>query len=108
MHSGKLPFNALFELIGSYIFTLFVGSIIYDDGRKSFPHFFALDNCVLTLSHGNADPKRGFSIINYPLKIHGLTTSESTIEALRLVKDFNIRKGGIEKVSISKTLIKNG
>ena len=34
-------------------------------------------------------------------------TSESSIEALRLVKDFIIRKGGIEKVSILKTLIKN-
>ena len=34
-------------------------------------------------------------------------TSESTVKALMLVKDFIIRKGGIEKVSISKTLIKN-
>ena len=107
MHSGKLPFNALFELIGSYIFTLLVGLIIDDEGRKSSPHFFALANCVLTLSHEIADPERGLSINNYPLKIHGLTTSESTIEALRLVKDFNIRKDGIEKVSISKTF-KNG
>ena len=37
-----------------------------------------------------------------------MTTSESTIEAMRLVKGFIIRKGGIEKVSTSKTLIKNG
>ena len=100
MHSGKVPFNALFEIIDSYIFTLLVGLIIDGEGRKSFPHFFALVNCVLTLCHE-------IEINNYPLKIHGLTTSESTIEALRLVKGFNIRKGGIEKVSISKTF-KNG
>ena len=37
-----------------------------------------------------------------------MTTSESTIEAIRFVKVFIIRKGGIEKVSTSKTLIKNG
>ena len=39
---------------------------------------------------------------------YGLRTSKPTIDALRLVKDFIIRKGGSEKVSISKTLIRNG
>ena len=82
--------------------------ILDDKGKKKLPTLVALANCVLTLSYGNADPEQGFSINKHLLKIHGSMTSESTVEALRLVKDFIIRKGGIEKVSISKTLIKNG
>lgn len=81
--------------------------IIHVKGKKKFPALVALANCVLTLSHGNGDPERGFSINKHLLKIHELTKNESTIEGLRLVKDFIIRKGGIEKVPISKTLIKN-
>ena len=97
----------MFELIVSYMFTVQVESIMDDEGKKKFPTLVALANCVLPLSHGNANPERGFSINKHLLKIHGLTTSESTIEALRIVKDFLIRKGDIEKVSISKILIKN-
>lgn len=41
------------------------------------------------------------------LDIHGATTSEDTIEALRLVKDFVIRSAGIENINISKSMIKD-
>ena len=41
------------------------------------------------------------------LDIHGATTSEDTIEALRLVKDFIIRSAGIENINISKSMIKD-
>lgn len=80
--------------------------IIHVKGKKKFPALIALASCVLTLSHGNGDPEKGFSINKHLLKIHELTRSESTIEGLRLVKDFIIRNSGVEKVSISKTVIK--
>ena len=100
MHSGKLPFNAMVELLVSYIFTLYVGSIIDDEGKKKFPTLVALASYVFTLSHGNADPERGFSINKHLLKIRRSTTSESTIVTLRLVKDFIL-----ERVVLSNTLM---
>ena len=41
------------------------------------------------------------------LHIHGATTSEDTIEALHLVKDFVIRSASIENINISKSMIKD-
>ena len=61
---------------------------------------------ICTLSHGNADPERGFSINKYLLNVHGTSTSQKTIEAIRLVKDFIIMHGGVSKIDINKTLIK--
>ena len=53
-------------------------------------------NCVLILSHGNADPERGFSVNEHLLNIHGSFTNEETIN----------RKGGVESIKVSKDLIK--
>ena len=33
-----------------------------DDGQSKYVELFALVNCVVSLSHGNAVPERGFSI----------------------------------------------
>lgn len=41
----------------------FVGEIVGDDGEKKYPQLFALARCVLYLSHGNAVPERGFSLL---------------------------------------------
>ena len=61
---------------------------------------------ICTLSHGNADPERGFSINGYMLKIHGSSTSHKTIKALRLVKDFIILNGGVNDMEITMPMIK--
>ena len=58
-------------------------------------------NCILILSHGNADPERGFSGNK-----HGSTTSEETIGALKFVKDFLNMKDRVESVKVSKGLIR--
>ena len=63
-------------------------------------------NCVLILSHGNADPERGFSVNERLLNIQGSFTSEEAIEALRFVKDCLNRKGRVESIKVSKGLIK--
>ena len=54
-------------------------------------------NCILILSHGNADPERGFSVNK-----HGSTTSEETIGALKFVKDFLNMKDRVESVKSAK------
>ena len=61
---------------------------------------------ICTLSHGNADPERGFSINKHMLNIHGSSTSQKTIEALRLVKDYIILNGGVNNMEVSKAMIK--
>ena len=63
-------------------------------------------NCILILSHGNADLEGGFSVNEHLLNIHGSFTNEETIEALRFVIDCLNRKGGIESIKVIKDLIK--
>lgn len=61
-------------------------------------------NC-LTLSHGNADVERGFSL-NKSIITHSRTSlSENTIIAIRHVKDAVKRYGGICAVPISAKLL---
>ena len=60
---------------------------------------------ICTLSHGNADPKRGFSINKYLLVVHGGSTSEKTIQVVRFVKDFISLKGGEKNVKVSKPML---
>ena len=62
------------------------------DGSLKYPQLFALMKCVLSLSHGNTVPERGFSVNKIMLESHGYTIDNETIAALRLVKD-SIRKG---------------
>ena len=59
-------------------------------------------NCILILSHGNADPEGSFSVNEHLLNIHGSFTNEETIEALRFVIDCLNRKGGIEIIKVIK------
>ena len=61
---------------------------------------------VCTLSHGNADPERGFSFNKHMLNAHGISTDQKAIEALRLVKDYVNLHGGVSKIKVRKNLIK--
>ena len=61
---------------------------------------------VCTLSHGNADPERGFSINKHMLSVNGTLTDQKTIEALHLVKDYINLCGGMSKIKVCKDLIK--
>ena len=91
----------------SLIFLTFkIRTIVGEDELRKFPKLTSLMNCLLTLSHGNADPERSFSVNEHHLNIHGSFTSEETIEALRFVKDCLNRKGGVENIKVSKGLIK--
>ena len=62
-------------------------------------------NCLLTLSRGNSDPERGFSINKNQLDLHGSNIGENTLEALRIVKDYLMRNGGIGNFVVTKDLV---
>ena len=70
-----------------FFLTFEIGTIVGEDALRKFPKLTSLMNCVLILSHGHADPERGFSVNKHLLNIHGSTTNEETIEAFRSVKD---------------------
>ena len=61
---------------------------------------------ILTLSHGNADPERGFSINKLLLQAHGTQILPNTLELIRLIKSWLIRYGGGSNIAIDKPLLK--
>ena len=60
---------------------------------------------ILILPQGNSDPERGFSINKKMLDVHGSSTKEDTIIALRFIKDELILRGGPLKISLTKELL---
>ena len=67
---------------------------------------FALVKCVLSVSHGNSTPERGFSVNRIILETHEYIIYEDTIVALRIVKEELNRVGSVTKFNTVKELIK--
>ena len=82
-----------------------VGKMRNDLGHFKYPQLYALAKCILSISHGNTVPERGFSINKYLLSAHGSSTSNDAIVALRLIKDHLIEIGGYMNFPITKNLI---
>ena len=61
-----------------------IGKIRDDAGQYKFKHLASLANCVLSFSHGNAAPERGFSLNKKLLDIHGTSIQDETITALKI------------------------
>ena len=83
-----------FIRIDAYWLKVMMAFIDESTGKSKYDILFNFVMCVLLLSHGNSDPERGFSINKFLLDTHGNSISEVTIECIRLLKDFLIRKGG--------------
>ena len=64
-----------------------------------------LAQCVLSLSHGNSTPERGFSVNKQLLAMHGYSTYDDTIISLRMVKDELLLVGGILEFPITRELL---
>ena len=64
-----------------------VDSLMSEKGFEKYPQLVFLIKCVLSLSHGNSTPEKGFLINKLILKVHGYCTYEDTLTALQLVKD---------------------
>ena len=82
-----------------------IGELLDSSGKRMFFHLSVLAKTLLLLTHGNADPERGFSLNKNLLAIHGTTINEDTIVAIRMVKDFISHKGGTLNVEINKEMI---
>ena len=65
---------------------------------------FLLVKLLLSISHGNSVPERGFSINTYLLQVHG-STSEKKIKAIRFVKYEICRVGSVMKFPINRELL---
>ena len=82
-----------------------IGRMTENGGELKYPQFFELVKSVLSISHVNNAPKRGLSGNKYLLPVHGTSTSNDAITALRLVRDHLIKIGGYMKLSINTNLI---
>lgn len=60
-----------------------VGHLKKCDGSAKYPQLYIFVKCLLSLSHGNAVPERGFSVNKKILESHGTSIGEDTIVALR-------------------------
>ena len=78
--------------------------MVDSEGNRKYKNLSLLCHCILTLPHGNAEPKRGFSINKAILAVRGFSIKEDTLEALWLVKDFLILNGGGDEVELTKEL----
>ena len=58
--------------------------LIGDDGQPKCTQLLALAKCILSLSHGNPVPEKGFSINQKLIDLHSAALSEETIEAQRI------------------------
>ena len=84
-----------------------VGSMMNDDGNLKYPQLFALPKALLSISHGNVVPERGFSLNKYMLSIHGNNLEVENIISLRIVKDELCLRGGLKNVKITKQLLRS-
>ena len=84
-------------------------SLITDDGtgKPKYGKLAKLAMCIFVLPHGNAEPERGFSINKLILGTHGTSLDDETIIALRMVKDYILKSGGVMKVKMTQDLIKS-
>ena len=82
--------------------------LLDENWNKKYSELWQLVKRVMMLiSHGNTDPKRGFSINKHMLNIHGYSLGEDTIIAVRIVKDYIIKCGGSENVPVTNALLKS-
>lgn len=81
-----------------------VGSIKNDNNELIYKELADMVKAVLSISHGNAVPERGFSL-NKNLLENRTSLKEETIVALRVVKDSVILHGGVGNFPIDKGLL---
>ena len=76
-------------------FVLYLEKLNGSDGKPEYTFLVSLFKVSLSISHGNNAPENGFSINKAMLDVHGHSLGESTIEALRFVKDALLQSSSI-------------
>ena len=84
-------------------FVLYLQKLNSSDGQPKNPFLVSLFKLVLSISHGNSAPENGFFINT----LHGYSLGESTIEALRFVKDAILKHSSILDIPITRSLLDN-
>ena len=77
------------------------------DSSLKYLKLAALSKCVLCISHSNSDPERGVNFNETLLSVHGASIGEEAIEAVRFVKAFVIRNGGLANIQVTRSMIKS-
>ena len=86
-------------------FVLYLQNLYSSDDQPKHPFLVSLFKLVLSISQGNSAPENGFSINKAMLDIHGYSLGESTIEALRFVKDAILKHSSILDIPIKRSLL---
>ena len=81
--------------------------MLNEDGKPKCDQLFSLAKAVLSISHGNVVPERGFSINKYMLSVHGNAIQEDTLVSLRLIKDQLCLDVGLSKFKVTTELLKS-
>ena len=87
------------------MFVLYLERLVDFHGVRKYPSITCLFKVLLSISHGNSAPENGFSIKKHLLSIHGFSTKEDTIEALRIVKDAILHYPSILSIPITRDLL---
>lgn len=90
--------------LNSYDYWTKISEIKTLQGEPRFAELSKLVFACLSLSHGNADPERGFSFNKAVLQNRELM-GEDTITAIRLVKDAIMHYGSAEDFPMSRRLL---
>lgn len=90
--------------LDSYGFWTKISEIKTLQGEPRYAELSKLAFACLSLSHGNADPERGFSFNKGVLQDRE-SMNEGTITALRMVKDAIIQHGGVENFPMPRRLL---
>ena len=61
-----------------------IGKILDEDRSLKYPQLFSLVKCILSLSHGNSSPERGFSVNKILLDAYETNLKDDTIVAIHL------------------------
>ena len=84
-----------------------VNLFLNEDGKPKYDQLFSLAKAVLSISHGNVVPERGFSINKYMLPAHRNAIQEDTLVSLRLIKDQLCLDGGLSNFKVATELLKS-
>ena len=82
-------------------FVLYLQKLNSSDGQPKYPFLVSLFKLVLSISHGSSAPENGFSINT----LQGYSLGESTIEALRFVKNAILKHSSILDIPIKRSLL---
>ena len=88
-------------------FVLHLEKLMGSDGKPKYAFLVSLFQVILSISHGNSAPENGFSINKAILDVDGNSLGESTIEALRFVKDALLQYPSVLDIPITRSLVDN-